>query len=83
MRRIVGRLHPLALARRLTADAGFREIDLAYEGFFAPGAPLAVDFVRKTLSPRAYDINDFNSALAARIPPQRRKHWRLRMQKAR
>ena len=81
MRRIVGHLHPVQPVRETVARAGFQEIDLSYEGFYAPLWPSMVDFARKILRPTPLDLNDFQSALAARIPARRRKFWRLRLTK--
>lgn len=81
MRRIIGRLHPVTTVREIAARAGFVEIDLTYEGFYAPMFPRAVDFVRKTMHPGAFDVDDYRSTLAARIPASRRKMWLLRLRK--
>ena len=81
MRRAIGRLHSLAHTRETVAQCGFQEVDLSYEGFFAPAFPLYVDFLRKILNPSPLDVSDFESTIAARIAPRRRKHWRLRLQK--
>ena len=81
MTKIIGRLHSLRSVRDRVEKSGFKELDISYEGFFAPALPLYVDFIRKTLSHHPYDVNDFRSSLPARIPPVHRKHWRLRMVK--
>lgn len=81
MRRLIGNLHSLATARRIVAAAAFAEVDLDYEGFYAPVLPLYVNFVRKLMWPGPVDLGDASSRLAARLPPRRRAYWRLRLQK--
>ena len=83
MRRIIGRLHEVDTVRRITSGAGFQEVDLSYEGFYAPWLPLYVNFVRKLMRLGPVDLNDHRSALAARLPSHRRAHWRLRLAKPR
>jgi SAM-dependent methyltransferase len=81
LRKTIGRLHPFQAVRRLVMDAGFIEVDVRYEGFYAPVFPIAVNFVRKLMRPGAVDLNDYRSTLAAHVPPQRRGLWLLRLQK--
>jgi len=81
MRQIIGQLHSLDTSRRIVAGAGFAEVDLGYEGFYAPALPLSVNFVRKLMRPGPVDLGDARSSLAARIPERRRAYWRLRLQK--
>jgi SAM-dependent methyltransferase len=83
MRSIIGRLHEVDTVRRLASAAGFQELDLSYEGFYAPLIPLYVNFVRKLMRPGPMDLNDHRSVLAARLPSRRRAHWRLRLTKPR
>jgi SAM-dependent methyltransferase len=83
MKRILGRLHTVDTVRRIASDAGFHEVDVSYEGFYAPLMPLYVNFVRKLMRPGRVDLNDHDSSLAARLPPRRRAHWRLRLTKPR
>jgi SAM-dependent methyltransferase len=80
-RRHCGRLYPLEYIRRLTRQAGFREIDHRYQGVYAPMVPGLVNFIRKVAWPRAFTVEDFGSRLEAMIPPRRRALWLLRLQK--
>ncbi len=79
MRRIIGHLHSVESARTVVAGAGFHEVDLTYEAFYAPVFPLFVNFVRNVARPGPMDLSDFHSTLAARIPDRRRGFWRLRL----
>jgi SAM-dependent methyltransferase len=81
IRRIVGRLHSLDSVRAIARQSGFVEVDVSYEGYYAPAFPLFVNFVRKIVRPGAVDLDDFQSSLAARTPPHRRGYWRLRLRK--
>lgn len=83
MRRIIGGLHTVDTMRRVVANGGFEEIDLTYEGYYAPVMPMYVNFVRKLLRPGPVDLNDQDSSLAASIPAQRRALWRMRLSKPR
>jgi SAM-dependent methyltransferase len=80
-RRSIGRLYSLDSVREVVARAGFCEVDLTYEGFYAPMFPVFVNFVRKVARPGPVDLNDHGSTLAARIPAGRRACWRLRLLK--
>lgn len=80
-RRQIGRLHSLDRVRAAVGRAGFTEVDVDYEGFYAPVLPLFVNLLRKQLWPRRYDVADFDSALAAALPPRWRARWRLRLQR--
>ena len=73
----------LPLMRSLAARAGFREIDLSYEGFYAPVFPLLINFLRKQCGPWPMDVSDYDSWLARRSPPRKRGLWRLRLQRGR
>jgi SAM-dependent methyltransferase len=81
IRRQVGTLHALATVREWTRRAGLTEIDLTYEGYHAPIAPAFVDFLRKQAAPRPLDLADFDSRLAARVSPETRALWLLRLRK--
>lgn len=81
-RRLIGSLHPLARVERVVHDAGFQTLDLGFEGFYAPVLPRFVNFIRKQLRPGPFDVSDFDSSIAAAIPPDRRAAWRLRLQRA-
>lgn len=80
-RRWYGRLHPLSSVRAVAEAAGFTIVDVGHEGFSSPLCPLLVNFIRKQLSPAPYDMADFDSALAAAVPPGRRDAWLLRAQR--
>lgn len=81
MRQIIGHLHSLSTSRRVVKAAGFSELDLGYEGFYAPVLPLYVNFVRKLMRPGTVDLSDIRSWLADRIPKRRRACWLLRLRK--
>jgi SAM-dependent methyltransferase len=76
-----GRLHCLEHVAQIAADAGFRELDRSFEGVYAPLLPNLVNFVRKQAWPGPFMIEDFDSKLAAKLPPSRRAQWLLRVQK--
>ena len=82
-RRQIGRLHSLPYVRDVMAAAGFEEVDVAYEGYYAPVLPRLVNFVRTVAWPGPLDLSDRHSALAMRTPPERRALWRLRLRKSR
>ncbi|MEX2112779.1 MAG: class I SAM-dependent methyltransferase [Pirellulales bacterium] len=76
-----GRLHTLADIRAAARDAGFSDVDHSYEGFYAPIAPTLVNFIRKQAWPGPLTVDDFDSRLAALVPPERRALWLLRVRK--
>jgi hypothetical protein len=67
--------------RACLAAAGFREIDLAYEGFNAPVFPRLVNYALKVARPGPAEFDDWRTPFANRLPPGRRKLWRLRVAK--
>jgi SAM-dependent methyltransferase len=77
----VGALHALADVRTWAAAAGLDEVDVAYEGYYAPRFATAVNFARKQLSFANFDLADFDSSLAQRLAPEQRGLWRLRLRK--
>ena len=77
----IGRLHDLETVRHWIADSGLREVDVTFEGYYAPMLPGLINYLRKQLSPRPLDIPDYDSLLARRTAPERRGFWRLRLQK--
>lgn len=81
LRKQIGRLHPLSDIRRLAADQGFTERDHDYVGYYARRWPLVVNFVRGQCSLRPFDAFDWDSTAAARLTPERRGQWLLRLQK--
>ena len=80
-KRFMGRLHSLARVRDLATRAGFAEVDVRYEGFYAPFLPRLVDFARKQGWPGPLDVSDFGSWLESKTPDERRALWCLRLQK--
>ncbi len=80
-RQFCGRLHPLYKVRELAAEAGFQEIEVGYEGFYAPVAPRLVNFIRKQAWPAPFDISDYGSWLEQATPERRRGFWRLCLRK--
>ncbi len=80
-RKYYGRLHTIEDVRRVTADRGFMEIDRSYEGFYSPVLPQLVNFLRKQAWPGPFEIEDFDSRLAAATPARRRALWLLRLRK--
>ena len=81
IRRIVGRLHALQVIRRSVAEAGFVEHDLGFEAFHSPVLPGVVHYAITIARPGPLDMREWRSSVAARIPPHRRKLWRLRLRK--
>jgi SAM-dependent methyltransferase len=81
MRRTIGALHSLAAVRRCLSAVGYRELDLGYEGFNAPVLPRAVNWALKVARPGPADFENWRTPFAGRIPPHRRKLWRLRVTK--
>lgn len=75
----VGSLHSLERVRALARECGLIERDCSYEGFYAPAFPQLVNYLRKQCSPAPLDIADYDSWIAARIPPKRRGLWLLRL----
>ncbi len=82
MRSRIGRLYELVEIRKLIVENGFNEIDLSFEGFYAPHFPMIINFLRKLCSPRKYDVSDYNSRLAGKIDPQKRGLWLLRLKRS-
>lgn len=80
-RRYYGRLHSLETMQGIAQQAGFRELDHSFEGFYAPIFPRLVNFVRKHCAPWPLDLSDYHSRIARRIPAHRRSLWLLRLQK--
>jgi len=78
-----GRLHTLEAVADIARSAGFRELDVSFEGFYAPILPTMINFLRQQLAPWPLDISDYRSFLAKCIPPERRGLWLLRLQKPR
>lgn len=74
-------LLPLESMRSLATQNGFKEIDVSYEGFYAPFFPLFINFLRKQCGPWPMDISDYNSWIAKQIPPEKRGLWLLRLQR--
>ena len=80
-RKHYGRLHSLDSVRQLMVTAGLRLVDHDYEGFYAPVVPRLINFMRKQAWPSPLTIEDFDSRIAALIPPHRRAQWLLRVRK--
>ncbi len=76
-----GRLHSIARVRDLAARAGFVEVDVRFEGFYAPVVPRLINFARKQAWPSPFDVSDFGSWLELKTPDERRALWCLRLQK--
>jgi SAM-dependent methyltransferase len=74
-------LLPLSLMRSLATQNGFREIDVSYEGFYAPFFPFAINFLRKQCGPWPMNISDYDSWMAEQIPPEKRGLWLLRLRR--
>ena len=74
-------LHEVGFVQQICHGAGLDTIDLTYEGFYAPIFPQMVNFLRKQCSPRPLDLSDFDSSLGARLSPERRGLWLLRLRK--
>jgi SAM-dependent methyltransferase len=79
MRSVIGNLHELSLVRQIARVAGFDEIDVDYEGFYAPVAPRFVQYLTTVMRPAPMELGEWNAPLANRIEPERRKLWRLRL----
>lgn len=56
----------------LLGSAGFTVENVRYEGFYAPIFPLAVNFVRRILLARRFDLFDRNSLFVRLTPPRHR-----------
>ena len=82
VRRQIGQLHDLSTVRRWATDAGLVELGVSYEGYHAPVLPAYVDFLRKQAVPGPMDLADFDSSLAARVTPEQRALWLLRLKKS-
>lgn len=78
----IGQLHELDKIRQLTVDCGFVELSQSYEGFYAPYFPIAINFIRKICNPLRFDPSDYDSWLAAKIRPERRGLWLLRLKRS-
>lgn len=76
-RRQIGQLHELDKIKELTMSSGFIEIGQSFEDFFAPHFPIVVDFIRKSCSPRQFDVSGYDSWLAKNTRPERRFLWLL------
>jgi len=71
----------LNLMRSLAKQNGFKEIDVSYEGFYAPFFPFAINFLRKQCGPWPMNISDYESWMAEQIPPEKRGLWLLRLRR--
>jgi SAM-dependent methyltransferase len=80
-KRFYTRLHSLARIRDVAVRAGFEEIDICFEGFYAPLMPRLVNFIRKQAWPAPYDVSDFGTWLESKTPNEKRALWRLRLRK--
>ena len=80
-RKNYGRLHTLRDTIRVVTRAGFKVIDVSYEGFYAPIFPVFINFLRRVCAPWPLDLADYHSWLARAIPQERRALWLLRMTK--
>jgi SAM-dependent methyltransferase len=80
-RKHYGRLHSLQKVHRIAEAQGFEIVDTSYEGFYSPVFPNFFNFLRKQCAPWPLDISDFNSKLAALLPPRKRALWLARLQK--
>jgi hypothetical protein len=74
-------LLPLDLMRSIAMQNGFTEIDVSYEGFFAPYFPLIINFFRKQWNPWRMDVSDYDSRMARKISPEKRTLWQLRLRR--
>ena len=81
VRKQIGRLHSLTDVERLVSAKGFKEHDRSFEGYYARRFPGFINFVRKQCSCRPFDLYDWRSRLAARLPDEKRALWLLRLQK--
>ena len=80
-RKHYGRLHSLRDTIRVVTSAGFKIIDVSYEGFYAPVFPVFINFVRRVCAPWPLDLADHHSWMAKLIKQQRRALWLLRLMK--
>lgn len=74
-------LLPLDSMRSLAKNNGFKEIDVSYEGFYAPYFPLFINFIRKQCGPWNFDLSDYESWLAEQTPPEKRGLWLMRLRR--
>jgi SAM-dependent methyltransferase len=80
-RRQIGNLYTLESVQRLCTDSGLTQRDLSYEAYYAPVLSVSVNIVRMLCSPPPFDLSDYDSVLARRLPPEQRGLWLLRLQK--
>lgn len=73
---------PLSFVRSLAEKIRFAEVDVSYEGFYAPAFPILINFLRKQCAPCAMNGYDFDSWLARQIPAEKRGTWLLRLRRA-
>ena len=81
IRRQIGQMHPLGEVRSLMESEGFMEIDIDYISYYASHFPLFINFLRQQCSLRRFDMYDWNSWLASRVPKERRGLWLMRLQR--
>jgi SAM-dependent methyltransferase len=81
-RRHYGRLHSLQETIEIVEQAGFTVVDLEYEGFYAPIAPVFFNFLRQVVASWRFDLSDRRTFLPRLIRPEKRARWRLRLRRA-
>lgn len=79
-RKYYGRLHSLDEVQLIMRKIGFEEIDHSFESFYSPIFPSLINYIRKNCF-GSLNLSDFDSHLAAKIKPQKRGLWLLRLNK--
>lgn len=81
IRKHYGRMHSLNSLKMLAELNGFKEVDLKFEGFYAPFFPMTINFLRKQCNPRPFDLSDNQSFIASHVEPEKRGFWILRLRR--
>ena len=81
-RKHYGRLHDLEFVVSLAEQQGFECVTMDYEGFYSPLFPRLINVFRKNLNPFSpLVIEDYDSAIAKLIQPEKRGLWHLVLKK--
>jgi SAM-dependent methyltransferase len=76
-----GRIHSLAQVRKASIAAGFREVDVSFEGFAPPFLAAPVNILRGALTPFQFKTYEYDSWLARWQRREKRAYWLLRLVK--
>jgi SAM-dependent methyltransferase len=76
-----GRIHSLAHVKKASLAAGFREVDVSFEGFAPPFLPAVINMLRGALTPSQFKTYEHDSWLARWQRPEKRAYWLLRLVK--